>query len=104
MTTPLARRARVGDAAAFARIWLDMCRYYADLAPDNLRIPSGEGLPPGSEDEIKLRSTASAPIVGALRAWHGLFAGRVELPQGPLVASGRHRRRPRRTFRTISTC
>jgi len=75
VTTPLVRRARVDDASAFARIWLDMCRYYADLARDNFRIPSGEGLaewfeglltPPGSEDEIKLACELDDLVVGFL--------------------------------------
>ena len=51
-----------------------MCRYYVGLAPDNFRIPSGEGLaewfeglltPPGSEDELKLVCDLDDLVVGS---------------------------------------
>ena len=38
------RPARAGDGPAIARIHLQAARYYADLAPDDFRVPDAEGL------------------------------------------------------------
>ena len=48
------RAARPGDGPAIARIHLQAARYYAELAPDDFRVPDEEGLGDGLDPTPEL--------------------------------------------------
>ncbi len=81
------RHARPGDGDGLARLWIDMCDYYADLAPEHFQLPAREGLiewfeadltadPP---DAISLVGEVDGRIVGWI--WAHILAPREDAHQ-----------------------
>jgi GNAT superfamily N-acetyltransferase len=76
------RHARPGDGDGLARIWVDMCDYYADLAPEHFQLPRSEELSEWfadvtadvPEDAISLVGEADGRIVGWI--WAHILAPR----------------------------
>jgi GNAT superfamily N-acetyltransferase len=71
------RPARAGDGEALARIWLDMTRYHADLAPELFQVPEPEGLSAWFEewlptanrdDRLYLVAEIEGTVVGSVLA------------------------------------
>jgi GNAT superfamily N-acetyltransferase len=70
--TVVIRHARPGDGEGLAQLWVDMCDYYADLAPEHFQLPRNEGLSEWfgdvtadvPEDAISLVGEADGRIVG----------------------------------------
>lgn len=82
------RNARPGDGDELARLWIDMCDFYADLAPEHFQLPPKEGLtewfeadltadPP--EDAISLVGEADGRIIGWI--WARILAPREDAHQ-----------------------
>ncbi len=82
------RNALPGDGDELARLWIDMCDYYADLAPEHFQLPPKEGLtewfeadltadPP--EDAISLVGEADGRIIGWI--WAHILAPREDAHQ-----------------------
>ena len=66
-----------GDAAALARIWMENCRYYAEMAPEWFQVPEEDGLiewfesilaEPAKDDELSLVAQVDDRVVGSLEA------------------------------------
>jgi len=79
MVTPMAvkvRALRPGDGSGIARAWLHAAAYYADLDPDQFRVPSAEGLARdfegragrAGEDVLELAADLDGRAVGWLSA------------------------------------
>jgi GNAT superfamily N-acetyltransferase len=71
------RPARAGDGEDLARIWLDMARYYTDLAPDLFQVPDHDGLAAwfeewlptiSSDDRLFLVAELESRVVGSVLA------------------------------------
>jgi hypothetical protein len=74
--TVVIRHARPGDGEGLAQLWVDMCDYYADLAPEHFQLPRNEGLSEWFGDArrtfLKTPSPLSARQMGASSGGSGL--------------------------------
>jgi len=76
------RRARRGDGAAIAEVWLSAAAYYADLDPVHFQLPPADGLAEewdgllGQDGEDSLRLVAE--VDGRVAGW---LSARIELPE-----------------------
>lgn len=77
------RQARPGDGDGLSRLWVDMCDYYAELAPEHFQVPRDEGLSEWfeadltadvPEDAISLVGEVDGRIVGWI--WAHILAPR----------------------------
>jgi GNAT superfamily N-acetyltransferase len=76
------RPARKSDAASLARIWVEKCRYYAEMNPETFQVPNDDGLvewfesfldESPKENELSLVGELDGEVVGSLE-------GRIEEP------------------------
>jgi GNAT superfamily N-acetyltransferase len=82
MSTISIRTARKSDAASLARIWVENCRYYAEMDPESFQVPNEDGLvewfesfleESPKENELNLVGELDGEVVGSLE-------GRIEQP------------------------
>jgi ribosomal protein S18 acetylase RimI-like enzyme len=71
------RPARSGDGADLAACWMDVGRYYAELAPEHFQVPVADGLhssfeerlrQPHSDDQLWLVAEVESAVVASLTA------------------------------------
>ena len=65
------------DAPRLAEIWVENCRYYAQMDPGAFRVPNGDGLvewfetflvKPSKEDQLSLVAEIDGEVVGSIEA------------------------------------
>jgi GNAT superfamily N-acetyltransferase len=64
------------DALSLARIWVENCRYYAEMDPDSFQVPNEDGLiewfesffDNAREDQLSLVAEVDGEVVGSIEA------------------------------------
>jgi ribosomal protein S18 acetylase RimI-like enzyme len=71
------RPPRIADAGALARIWVGVCRYYAEMDPEAFQVPKEDGLvewfvgflgEPSPTDGLSLVAEIDGEVVGSIEA------------------------------------